>query len=148
MDESKVAIAYSQRYTINYYRRMVVTLILQQCRVTKVSNSVLTVLCNIFDQTISHCLHTISLHPPERNIPVFSGFECILIKLSKSFMSTTPTDFVLQQYIDYLISHNRINSSEYLASFFGQRHANSNSNNSNNSNAVTIFPRANIEVIE
>ena len=125
MDDSRVALSYSQRYAINYYRKMVIALILQQCRISKVSNSVMNVLCTLLEQVISHCIRTTFSNSSERNLPPISGFEYALNRLSCSFMSTTPKDFVIQQYIDYLINHKRINSTENLPLLFGQRGSNS-----------------------
>lgn len=140
MEDSKVALAYSQRYTINYYRKMVIALILQQCRISKVSNSVMNVLCTLLEQVMSHCIRTTFSSSPERHLPPISGFEYTLNRLSRSFMSTTPKDFVIQQYIDYLINHKRINSTENIPLLFGQR--------SSSSSTIVILPKTNIEVID
>lgn len=140
MEENKVALSYTQRYTINYYRKMVIALILQQCRITKVSNSVMNVLCTLLEQVISHCFRTTSLLNTDRNLPHFSGFEYILSTLSRTFMSTTPRDFAFQQYIDYLINHKRVNSTENIPLLFGQRNS--------NSSTIIIIPKSNIEIID
>lgn len=140
MDDSKVALSYTQRYTINYYRKMVIALILQQCRITKVSSSVMNVLCTLLEQVLTHCFTVVSLVKNECNLPVFGGFEYILYRLSQSFMSTTPRDFTIQQYIDYIINHKRVSSNENIPLLFGQRNP--------NSSILTILPKTNIEVID
>ena len=140
MEDSKVALSYTQRYTINYYRKMVIALILQQCRITKVSNSVMNVLCTLFEQVLSHCFRTVSLVSIDRNLPPFAGFEFILNRLSRAFMSTTPKDFAIQQYIDYLINHKRVNSTENIPLLFGQRNS--------NSSTIPILPKTNAEIFE
>lgn len=140
MDDGKVALSYTQRYTINYYRKMVVALILQQCRITKVSNSVMNVLCTLLERVLSHCFHTALLLNDDRNLPSFTGFDYILSKLSHTFMSTTPKDFVIQQYIDYLINHKRICSTDNIPLLFGQRNS--------HSTTIAIIPKSNIEIID
>ena len=140
MEDSKVALSYTQRYTINYYKKMVIALILQQCRISKVSNSVMNVLCTLLEQVMSHCIRTTFLNSSERRLPPISGLEYTLNRLSRSFMSTTPKDFVIQQYIDYLINHKRVNSSDNIPLLFGQRNSNSSS--------IVILPKTNIEIID
>lgn len=140
MEDSKVALSYTQRYTINYYRKMVIALILQQCRISKISSSVMNVLCTLFQQVLNHCFRSVSLVKNECRLPAFGGFEHILQRLSRSFMSTTPKDFVVQQYIDYLINHKRISSTENIPLLFGQRNS--------NSSALNILPKNNIEIID
>ena len=140
MDESKVALSYTQRYTINYYRKMVIALILQQCRITKISSSVMNVLCTLLEQVLTHCCSAVSLVKNECNLPPFGGLEYILQRLSQSFMSTTPRDFTIQQYIDYVINHKRVSSTESIPLLFGQRNSNSSS--------LIILPKTNIEVID
>lgn len=140
MEDSKTALSYTQRYTINYYRKMVIALILQQCRISKISNSVMTVLCTLLEQVLTQCFRAVSLVKNENNLPTFAGFEYILQRLSRSFMSTTPKDFTVQQYIDYLINHKRISSTENIPLLFGQRNS--------NSSALIILPKNNSEVID
>ena len=140
MDDSKVALSYTQRYTINYHEKMVVALILQQCRISKVSNSVMNVLCTHLEQVMSHCIRTTFISSSARHLPQISGFEYTLNRLSRAYMSTTPKDFVVQQYIDYLINHKRVNSTENIPLIFGQRNS--------NSSAIVILPKTNIEIID
>lgn len=140
MEDSKVALSYTQRYTINYYRKMVIALILQQCRISKVSNSVMNVLSTLLEQTISHCIRTAFLNRSARHLLSASAFEYNLNWLSRSLMSTTPKDFVIQQYIDYLINQKRVNSIENVPLLFGQRNS--------NSSAIIILPKQNAEIID
>lgn len=119
---------------------MVIALILQQCRISKISSSVMTVLCTLLEQVLTHCFSAVSLVKNDCNLPTFGGFEHILHRLSQSFMSTTPRDFTIQQYIDYLINHKRISSTENIPLLFGQRNS--------NSSALIILPRTNVEVID
>jgi hypothetical protein len=140
MDDGKVALSYTQRYTINYYRKMVIALILQQCRIAKISSSVINVLCTLLEQVLTHCFSAVSLVKSECNLPAFGGFEHILHRLSQSFMSTTPKDFTIQQYIDYIINHKRVSATENIPLLFGQRNSNSSS--------LIILPKTNIEIID
>lgn len=141
MDDSKVALSYTQRYTINYYRKMVIALILQQCRISKISSSIMNVLCTLLEQVFTHCFRAVSLVKNECNLPAFGGLEYILQRLSESFMSTTPRDFIIQQYIDYVINHKRVSSTENIPLLFGQR-------NSSSSASLIILPKTNIEVFD
>jgi hypothetical protein len=136
MEDSKVALSYTQRYSINHYRKIVVALILQQCRISKISTSVINVLCTLLEQVLSHCLHTITSLDRERRIPCVTGLNNILDKLCQTFMSTTPRDFAIQQYIDYVLNHKRVNSADTVSILFGQKYINS------------IIPKGNIEIVD
>lgn len=140
MDESKTALSYTQRYTLNYYRKMVIALILQQCRVTKISSSVMNVLCNLLDQVLSCCYRTFSNTTCDAGFFSVQQLDHLLSRLSKFFMSTTPRDFVIQQYIDYLLNHRRISVSDNLPLLFGHRNT--------NSSAIVIIPSSSSEVID
>lgn len=142
MEDNKVSLSYTytQRYTINYYRKMVIALILQQCRISKISSSVMNILCTLLEQVITQCLRSVSLLGQGRKLPAITGFEYVLNQLSRNFMSTTPKDFAMQQYIDYLINHKRVNPAENISMLFGQR--------GNNSSVILILPTSNIEIID
>lgn len=140
MDDSKVALSYTQRYTINYYRKMVIALILQQCRISKVSNSVMSVLCTLLEQVFSHCFRVVSTLNAKSLLPSIADFEYVLFRLARTFMSTTPNDFTIQQYIDYVINHKRISPPENIPLLFGQRNS--------NSSTIMILPTSNFEVID
>lgn len=140
MDDSKVALSYTQRYTINYYRKMVIALILNQCRITKVSNSVMNVLCTLLEQVFSQCFRVVSRLSTKPLLPSISDFEYLISRLAHTFMSTTPKDFFIQQYIDYVINHKRISPPDNIPLLFGQRNS--------NSSTIMILPVSNFEVID
>jgi len=50
-------------------------------------------------------------------------------------MSTTPKDFAIQQYIDYILNHKRINPTDSASILFGQK-------------STSILPKANIEIVD
>ena len=119
---------------------MVIALILQQCRISKISSSVMNILCTLLEQVITQCLRSVSLLGQGCKLPAIIGFEYVLNQLSRNFMSTTPKDFAMQQYIDYLINHKRVNPAENISMLFGQR--------GNNSSVILILPTSNIEIID
>lgn len=100
----------------------------------------MNVLCTLLEQVLSVCFRTVAQTSSDRNLPPFIGFEYILNRLSRTFMSTTPKDFTIQQYIDYLINHKRVNSIENIPLLFGQRNS--------NSSAISIIPKTNIELVD
>lgn len=140
MDDSKAALSYTQRYTVNYYRKTVIALILQQCRISKISSSVMNILCTLLEQVITRCIRSVSTLGQGRNLPIITGFDYVLNQFSRTFMSTTPKDFALQQYIDFLINHKRVSPAENISMLFGQR--------GNHSPIILILPKSNSEIID
>lgn len=119
-NNSKIAIAYGNRYAVNYYRKAVIGLILQQCRISKVSSAALNSLSSLLELVIIHAWKIIlRARQPHSQLLLHSNAAYLLRNLSRAFMSTTPVDFTLQQYIDYLLNHNRITNPETLAALFG-----------------------------
>ena len=143
MDESRqqqLALAYTPRYTLIYYRKMVISLLLQQCRVGKISSGALGIMCSLLEQVLTSCFATLGRLKRNRSLPDSLLVEALLKELTRKFMSTTPTDFHLQQYIDYIISNNRAGPAENVPALFGQRSA--------GRGTQSLLPWADLEVID
>lgn len=138
--EDKLALSYTPRYTLIFYRKMVVSLILQQFRIGKISSTALNVLCSLLEQVLTCCFNVLGQLSKNRNLPVSLLFEALLNTLSRKFMSTTPVDFHTQQYMDYLISLERAGRSENIPALFGQR--------SSARGTQAILPWADVEIID
>jgi hypothetical protein len=119
---------------------MVISLLLQQCRVGKISTSALNVMCGLLEKVLSCCFNTLGQLKRNRSLPDSLLFEVLLRVVGRKFMSTTPSDFHTQQYIDYMISLERAGQSENIPALFGQR--------SSARGTQALLPWADIEVIE
>ncbi len=138
--EDKLVLSYTPRYTLIYYRKVVISLLLQQCRVGKISTSALNVMSSLIEQVLTCCFNTLGQLKRNRSLPDSLLFGVLLKALSRKFMSTSPLDFHNQQYIDYLLSLKRAGQSENIPALFGQR--------SSARGTQALLPWADIEVID